>query len=102
MTLDYLKELGVISALFNEVEAKDETISVSAVENGSLADKPVIADKPAFVAIKSGESLATASEVLSSDDNTIYLWNKMNNELIYIILKDQYIVTIKKIKLKAK
>lgn len=102
MTLDYLKELGVISALFNEVEAKDETISVSAVENGGLADKPVIADKPAFVAIKSSESLATASEVLASDGNTIYLWNKKNNELIYKILKDQYLVTIKKIKLKAK
>ena len=102
MTLNYLKELGTVSALFTEVEWKGETIFVSAVENGSLATKPVVADHPTFVAIKSGEILSTASEVLSSDGDTVYLWNKNNNELIYKKLKDQYLVTIKKLKVKVK
>ena len=102
MILNYLKELGTVSALFTEVEWKGETISVSAVENGSLATKPVVADHPTFVAIKSGEILSTASEVLSSDGDTVYLWNKNNNELIYKKLKDQYLVTIKKLKVKVK
>lgn len=102
MQLNYLKELGVISALFSATNERNGTISVSTVEKSGLADRPVIADSPMFVATKNGEDLATASEVLSSDGDTIYLWNRKNNELIYKKLKDQYLVTSKKIKLKEK